>query len=279
MKSFKLNNNLSIPAIGFGTWQIEDGEKVINATLKALELGYTHIDTAFIYKNEIGVGQAIKQSNKKREDLFITTKVWNSDRGYEQTLKAFEVSMRNLQLDYLDLYLIHWPANALQFENWKEINAGTWKAMEELYEQGKIKAIGLSNFMVNHLEALLETAKIKPMINQIEFHPGYTQNEVVAFCKENEILVEAWSPFGSGRILQDAFLQSIASKYEVSIPQLCIQFALQQNILPLPKSENPINIKNNIDLPAFEISNEDLESILNMPETGFSGMNPNEVTF
>lgn len=279
MEAFKLSNNIEIPAIGFGTWQIEDGENVINATLNAIKEGYTHIDTAFFYHNEKGIGQAIKQSNKKREELFITTKVWNTDRGYNETLKAFETSLANLQLDYIDLYLIHWPANATQFDNWKEINTQTWKALEKLYKDGKVKAIGVCNFMVNHLEALLENCEIKPMINQIEFHPGHTQNEVVAFCKKNNILVEAWSPIGQGRILDHVLLKSIAAKHNVNVGQLCIQFALQQGILPLPKSENPKNIKNNLHFEPFVISDEDMNEILKMPSTGFSGLNPNEVPF
>lgn len=279
MKTYKLSNDIEIPAIGFGTWQIEDGQKVINAVLNAIEVGYRHIDTAFFYHNEKGIGQAIKQADIDRKELFITTKVWNSDRGYEETLKAFETSIQNLQLDYIDLYLIHWPANAIQFENWKEINAQTWKALEKLYKDGKVKAIGVCNFMVNHLEALLETSEIKPMINQIEFHPGHTQNEVVEFCKQNDILLEAWSPIGQGKILENELLQNIAKKYNVNVGQLCIQFALQQGILPLPKSVTPINIKNNLHLPEFEISTDDLNDILKMPSTGFTGLNPNEITF
>ena len=254
MKAFKLNNTIEIPAIGFGTWQIEDGEKVINAVLNAIDEGYRHIDTAFFYHNEKGIGQAIKQTNVNRNQLFITTKVWNTDRGYEQTLKAFETSLQNLQLDYIDLYLIHWPANAIQFEDWKEINAQTWKALEKLYKDGKVKAIGVCNFMVNHLEALLETCEIKPMVNQIEFHPGHTQSEVVAFCKQNDILVEGWSPIGQGKILDNDLLLSIAKKYQVNVGQLCIQFALQQGILPLPKSVTPMNIKNNFHLPEFKVT-------------------------
>lgn len=279
MKTFKLSNDIEIPAIGFGTWQIEDGEKVIQAVLTAINDGYRHIDTAFIYQNEKGIGQAIKQSAIKRKELFITTKVWNTDRGYEQTLKAFEISLHNLQLDYIDLYLIHWPANPRQFENWKQINTETWKALEKLYKDGKVKAIGVCNFMVNHLEALLETSEIKPMINQIEFHPGHTQDGVISFCKDNDILVEAWSPIGQGKILNNELLQSIAKKHDVNVGQLCIQFALQQGILPLPKSVTPVNIKNNLHLPEFKISDEDLDLILKMPSTGFTGLNPNEITF
>ena len=279
MKDFTLNNGSSIPAIGFGTWQIEEGEKAYNAVKTALEKGYTHIDTAAVYGNEKSVGNAIKDSGINREDLFITTKLWNDMRGYENAKKAFEISMEKLGLEYLDLYLLHWPANETQFpENWKEINAASWKALEELQKEGKIKAIGVSNFMNVHLEALLETATIIPAVNQIEYHPGYTQPEVVKLCQDNSILVQAWSPLGSGRILQDETLIEIANNHQVSVGQVCIQFSVQQGILPLPKSENPINIENNLRLN-FTLTDEEILKLTQLKETGFSGLNPSEVSF
>lgn len=279
MKNLKLNNEVEIPVIGFGTWQIEEGEKAYQAVKTAIEKGYTHIDTAAVYGNERSVGKAIKESGVAREDLFITTKLWNDKRGYENAKAAFQESLDKLGLEYLDLYLLHWPANETQFpENWKEINAASWKALEELYAAGKIKAIGVSNFMVHHLEALLETAKVVPAVNQIEFHPGYTQEEVVEFCTSKGILVQAWSPLGSGRILQDENLKTIAQKHEVSVGQVCIQFAIQQGILPLPKSENPINIENNLNID-FELDSEDIQILKGLEETGFSGLNPSEVKF
>lgn len=279
MKNFKLNNGVDIPAIGFGTWQIEDGENAYNAVKTALEKGYTHIDTAAVYGNEVSVGKAIKDSGINREDLFVTTKLWNDMRGTENAKKAFEASIEKLGLEYIDLYLLHWPANEAQFpDNWKEINAASWKALEELYAEGKIKAIGVSNFMVKHLEALLETATVIPAVNQIEFHPGYTQQEVVELCKSNNILVQAWSPLGSGRILQDETVKTIAEKYDVSVGQVCIQFAIQQGVLPLPKSENPINIENNLSVN-FVLSSEDIDQLTTLQESGFSGLNPDEVPF
>lgn len=166
-EQFILSNQLSIPSIGFGTWQTPNGDVAISSVKYAIESGYTHIDTAAIYGNEKSIGQAIKESGVAREKLFITSKVWNSDRGYESTKKAFAKTLNDLQLDYLDLYLIHWPANSKQFTNWQSINAETWCALEDLYKEGYIKAIGVSNFMVNHLQALLKTAEIAPMINQI----------------------------------------------------------------------------------------------------------------
>ena len=279
MKTFQLNNGQEIPAIGFGTWQIEEGEKAYNAVKTAIEKGYTHIDTAAVYGNEVSVGKAIKDSGVSREDLYIVTKLWNDMRGYENAKKGFEASLEKLGLEYVDLYLLHWPANETQFpEDWKEINAASWKALEDLVEEGKIKAIGVSNFMVNHLEALLETSKFIPAVNQIEFHPGYTQDEVVALCKANNILVEAWSPLGSGRILQDDTLKAIAANHSTSVGQVCIQFAIQQDVLPLPKSENPTNIENNLKVD-FTLTEEEIEQLKTLKETGFSGLNPGEVGF
>lgn len=275
MNSYKLNNGVTIPEIGFGTWQLtENVEQVIHWALNA---GYTHIDTAAAYKNEKEIAEAIKTSGKKRSDLFLTTKVWVSERGYEKAKNAIETSLANLETDVIDLMLIHWPAKTSQ-DNWEEENAQTWKALEEYYAQGKIRAIGVSNFMVHHLEALLKTAKVKPMVNQIEYHPGYLQEDVVAFCKEHDILVEAWSPIGSGRILEDQLLNDLAKKYNTNVGAICIQFCLQNGILPLPKSTSQKNIEKNIQIN-FQLDDEDMVLIKNMPQTGWSGLNPDEVPF
>ncbi|WP_434121845.1 aldo/keto reductase [Salinicoccus roseus] len=276
--TFKLSNGIEIPWVGFGTWQTPDGDTAVNAVKQALVSGYRHIDTAAAYKNEGSVGQAIKESGVVREDIFITSKLWNEDRGYENTKKAFENTLKELGTDYLDLYLIHWPANEKQFDDWKEINLDTWKAMTELYKEGKIKAIGVSNFMTNHLEALLDT-EVKPMVNQIEYHPGYTQDAVVDLCREHDILVEAWSPIGSGRLLENEELTKIADKYEKSVAQLCIRYVLQNDVLPLPKSVTPSRIEENTDIFDFEIMDEDMKTIDAMENVGFSGMDPNEVDF
>jgi len=275
----KLNNGQKIPDIGFGTWQTPNGETAISAVKTAIENGYRHIDAAAVYGNEKSVGDGIKKSGLAREDLFITSKVWNTERGYDKTKAAFEKTLKDLQLDYLDLYLIHWPANEKQFSNWKELNKDTWKAMEELYRDGKIKAIGVSNFLAHHLEELIENCEIKPMVNQIEFHPGFMQNETVEFCNKHNILVEAWSPLGTGKMLTNEVLKTIAEKYNKSVAQLCIKWVLQNGVLPLPKSVTPSRIIENRNIFDFEISTEDMKIINQMPYFGGSGLNPDEVDF
>lgn len=278
-KHFKLNNGIEIPSIGFGTWQTPDGDTAINAVKTAIEAGYRHIDTAAIYKNEESVGIGIKESKITRDELFVTSKVWNSDRGYGKTLQAFKKTLNDLQLDYLDMYLIHWPAVENQFKDWENINAETWRAMEELYKQGKIKAIGVSNFLRHHLEPLLQRADITPSVNQIEYHPGFMQQDVVALCRENNIVVEAWSPLGTGKMLNNETLITIAKKYKVSVAQLCIRWVLQNNVLPLPKSITPHRIIENIQIDHFEIATDDMQTINQMDYFGGSGMNPDTVPF
>lgn len=278
-KTIVLNNGYEIPSIGFGTWKTPDGEVAVAAVKKAVECGYTHIDTAACYKNEKSVGKAIAECGVPREKLFVTSKLWNTERGYEKTKAAFYKTLEDLGLDYLDLYLIHWPANSTQFDNWAEINADTWRAFEELYLEGKIKSIGLSNFMVKHLEALMKTAKIKPMVNQIEYHPGCNQEETVEYCKKNGICVEAWSPIGSGRLLDNEMLLGIAEKYGRSVAQICIRWCMQNDILPLPKSVTPCRIEENLRVWDFEISDMDMAAINGMGPCGCSGHDPDKVTF
>lgn len=276
--TFKLANGNTIPCVGFGTWQTPDGEVAVNSVKTALEAGYCHIDTAAVYKNEVSVGEGIIASGVDRKDIFVTSKVWNKCRGYDTTLAAFEKTLADLKLDYLDLYLIHWPANAKQFDNWDEINLETWRAMTKLYNEGRIKNIGVSNFLPHHLESLMQT-EVAPMVNQIEFHPGFMQAETVEYCKKNGILVEAWSPLGCGRMLSNETLMAIAQKYGKSVAQLCIRWCLQNGTLPLPKSVTPSRIIENTRVFDFEISHEDMELINSMEYCGGSGNNPDTVDF
>lgn len=276
--SYVLTNGVKIPCVGFGTWQTPDGDVAINSVAEAIKCGYRHIDTAAVYGNEESVGRAIKQSGVDRKELFITSKLWNKNRGYESTFKAFEETINKLQTDYLDLYLIHWPASSSRFDNWDEINLDSWKAMTELYKAGKIKAIGVSNFLPHHLESLVKT-EIVPMVNQIEFHPGFMQTETVDFCRKNNILIEAWSPLGTGRMLDNETLKAVAAKYNVSVAQLCIRWCLQNETLPLPKSVTPSRILENTKVFDFEISRQDMTTINNMSYCGGSGLHPDEVNF
>lgn len=276
--TFTFHNGYEIPCVGFGTWQTPDGNTAVSSVKTAISAGYRHIDTAAAYGNEKSVGKAIRESGIKREDLFITSKVWNDMRGYEKTMQAFAQTMEELGLDYLDLYLIHWPASASRFDNWEELNTGTWRAMTELYKAGKIKAIGVSNFLVHHLEPLMKT-EVKPMVNQIEFHPGQMQEELVKYCRDHEILVEAWSPLGTGKMLNNAVLMDIAKKYGKSTAQICIRWCLQHDILPLPKSVTPERIEENANVFDFILAADDMKTIDEIPYFGGSGLNPDEVKF
>lgn len=276
--AFILSNGYKIPCIGLGTWQTPDGETAVKAVSEAIKVGYRHIDTAACYENEVGVGKGIKASGIERKNLFVTSKVWNTERGYAKTMAAFEKTLSDLGLDYLDLYLIHWPASPSRFQNWEEINLETWRALTELYKAGRIKSIGVSNFMPHHLKALMQT-EVKPMVNQIEFHPGFMQENVVSYCKENKIAVQAWSPLGTGRMLENETLKEIAKSYNVSVAQLCIRWVLQNGIIPLPKSVTLSRIIENTQVFDFELSDKDMKRINEMDYCGGSGLDPDKVNF
>lgn len=277
----KLNNGVEIPCVGYGTFRT-DPAVTAQAVQDAIAAGYRHIDTAKVYENEVGVGQGIKAAGVPREELFVTSKLWNTDRGYEATKAAFQASLDRLGLDYLDLYLIHWPANEKQFgADAAKINAETWRAMEELYEAGKIRAIGLSNFMPHHVAELLKTAKIKPMVDQIEVHPGWTHAEEIKKLQAMDIVVEAWGPLGGqgATVLVDPTMQKIAAAHGKSTAQVSLRWILQQGVVPLPKSVHVDRIKQNMELFDFELSNEEMQTIAALPNLGGQCKDPDDVDF
>ncbi|MBY5021858.1 aldo/keto reductase [Streptococcus suis] len=278
MQDYLMNNGLTIPAVGFGTYQSQDGEEVYQAVLAALKAGYRHIDTAALYGNEASIGQAIKDSGIPREELFITTKLWNDAHGYEEAKEAFAISLEKLGLDYVDLYLIHWPNPVAIRDRWQEANAATWKAMEELVVAGKIRTIGVSNFMVHHLEELLKTATIVPAVNQIRLAPGVYQEDIVAYCKDKGIIIEAWSPLGRGELFSHPTMLTLAEKYGKTVAQLALAWSWAHDFLPLPKSVTESRIIENLGFQDIELEAADIEKITAI--TGVTGAyDPDEVNF
>lgn len=278
-ETYTLVNGVKIPKVGFGTWQTPDGDVAETAVLQALEAGYRHIDTAQGYHNEESVGRGIKKSGIPREEIFITTKLWNGYHTYEACKKTFYESLEKLQTDYVDLFLIHWP-NPIAFrDHWEEANAETWRAMEELYEEGKIKVIGVSNFMVRHLIALEKTAKIAPMVNQIKLTIGQTQDELVAYCQQEQILLEAYSPLGTGKIFEVPEMKDMAEKYHKSIAQVALRWSLQHDFLPLPKSVTKERIIENTDIFDFEIDEKDMIFLDSLKDVAGVQSNPDETDF
>ncbi len=272
--TFELYNGVKVPCVGYGTYLAPNGEITKNSVIEAINAGYRHVDTAFAYGNETSVGEGIRATGVSRDEIFVTTKHWVTMRGYEKATEAIDISLKNLGLDYLDLYLIHWPCVEKVSPDWKEINAGTWKAFEDAYKNGKIRAIGVSNFMQKHYDALVERCEIKPMVNQIEFHPGYTQPETVEYSQANGMLVQAFSPLGCGTVLGDETLAAIAKKYNRTVAQICLRFVLQSGLNVLTKSVTPARIVENAQIFDFELSAEDMAVINAMPELGFTGWLP-----
>lgn len=274
-----LSNGVTIPGLGYGTYQTPN-EETKKAVLEALSVGYRHIDTAAVYGNEQGVGDALKESDIAREDIFVTSKLWNTERGYDATKAAFAKTIATLGVDYLDLYLIHWPANTKQFgAKAAELNAETWRAMEDLYNEGKIRAIGVSNFMPHHLDELMKTAVIKPMVDQIEVHPGWPQAESVRYNQAHDILVEAWAPLGEASALSNETIAAIATKHGKTAAQVCLRWGIQQGVLPLPKSTHQERMAQNTDIFDFELTDAEMTQISALENLGGQCMVPDDVDF
>ena len=266
-----LANGVEMPIFGLGVYKMTDPQETIEAITKALQVGYRAIDTASLYYNEEQVGEAIRHSGVAREDLFVTTKVWNSDQGYDNTLKAFETSLKKLNMDYVDLYLTHWPVEGKYPD--------TYRAIERLYEEKLIRVPGVSNHHAHHLEQLLRSANVPPMVNQVEAHPYLSQEPLRAFCREHQIAVTAWSPLGRGGVLQDETIVKIAEKYGKSAAQVVLRWHLQHNIMVIPKSVTPSRIEENANIFDFVLSSEDMTVIDGLNRNQRFGKDPDNFHF
>jgi len=265
-----LNNGVRMPWFGLGVYKTQEGPEVENAVAAALEAGYRLIDTAALYGNETGVGNAIRASGIRREEVFVTTKVWNSDQGYDETLRAFEASLARLGFDYVDLYLVHWPVKG----KYKD----TWRALERLYKEGLTRAIGVSNFHIHHLEDLMSSCEVKPAVNQVECHPLLTQTELRKFCREQNIAFQAWAPIMKGQ-LDLPVLTELAAKYGKTPAQIVLRWDLQSDILTIPKSIRPERIRENANIFDFELSDEDMARIDALNQNSRFGADPDNFNF
>lgn len=277
--SYVLSNGVTIPCIGFGTWQTPNGEVAVSSVQHAIQSGYRHIDTAEAYRNEASVGEGIKRSGIDRGSLFLTSKLSTKEHGYDTAIAAFEESLHKLGTDYLDMFLIHWPNPINVRSCWEEKLAETWKAFEDLYAAGKIRAIGISNFHPRHMDVLLKTAKVLPMVNQIRLCPGDTADEIVDYCRAKNILLEAYSPLGTGKIFEVPEMKALAEKYGKTVAQICIRWSLQRGYLPLPKSVTPSRIEENTKVFDFALSDEDVELIANLKGCVGYANNPDTITW
>ncbi len=269
--NIQLSNKVQMPIVGLGVLKAQEGGEVEQAIASALQAGYRLIDTASVYRNEAGVGRALQNSNVPREEIFLTTKVWNSDQGYQQTMAAFEESLRKLQTDYVDLYLVHWPVAGKYRE--------TWRAMEEIYRSGRAKAIGVSNFQVHHLQDLMEVAEITPMVNQIEMHPWLQQNELRAFSEKHHIRLEAWRPIMMGKVMELEPIQALAKQYAKSPVQIALRWLTQLGVIVIPKSTRPERIAENRNLFDFELSPAEMQQIAQLDRGQRLGPDPDNFNF
>ncbi|WP_025026465.1 aldo/keto reductase [Caldalkalibacillus mannanilyticus] len=269
-ESTQLHNGVQMPWLGLGVWQVKEGNEIVSSVKHALQVGYRSIDTAAIYGNEEGVGKAIAEAGIPREELFVTTKVWNADQGYESTLQAFEESKKKLGLDYIDLYLIHWPVKGKYND--------TWKALEKLYKDGQVRAIGVSNFQIHHLQDLMSQSEIVPMVNQVEYHPLLNQKELLAFCQEHKIQLEAWSPLMQGN-LDLPLLQELSGKYQKSAAQIVLRWDLQNKVVTIPKSITAHRMEENAQVFDFELSTEDMAKLDELNQNRRFGPDPDNFDF
>ncbi|MBQ7170003.1 MAG: aldo/keto reductase [Synergistaceae bacterium] len=269
MHTLTLNNGLIIPAIGFGTYKAG-----LDSIIHALEGGCRYFDTASYYGNERDISRALGQTGIKREEVFIASKVWKSDMGYDSTIKSFSQTLENLGSDYVDVYMIHWPRPNLQLKEWKELDIETWKAMEYLHSQGKIKALGLSNFLPYHAESIFSRCEVVPSVAQLEFHPGHIQFPALEYYRRKGVQVQAWSPIGRGRVLSDELILELAGKYHVTPAQICIRFCIQEGVMPLPRASSPERVRENLECLNFALDDEDILRLENMPPLGWSGEHP-----
>lgn len=268
MEVYTLKNGVEIPCLGFGTYKTTVNGDSSSIKL-AIEAGYRYFDTASFYNTEEALGTAVKESGISRKEFFLVSKLWKTEMGYEETKKALTSSLERLQTDYLDGYLIHWPRSSEQAD-WKGECLATWRALEEAYEAGRVRAIGCSNFLPHHLDWILKNCRIQPMMNQLELHPGYMQLEAVRYCKEHDIVLQAWSPLGRLRVMDNKLIGELAAKYQVSKAQICLRFLYQQNIIPIPKASSLERMRENQDIFSFEIEQEDMYRLLCMPQCGWS---------
>lgn len=275
----RLNNGVMMPKLGLGTWQLPESDQLVCDLAAAIDRGFHYIDTAAIYDNQTCVGKAIKQCDTAREDLFILSKCWTTNRTYDSVMRAFDQTLKELQLDYLDAYLIHWPCTKGDPLAWQSVNIGTWRAFETLYEQKLVRAIGISNFLPHHLVSFLARANIAPQLNQIEHHPGYPQSNCVKYCQANDIQMLGWSPLGHGHMIDSDLVHDIAEKHNRSAAQVLLRWSLQTNVIPVTHTLNPAHQAENLAIFDFELDEDDMIMLNQLPEQSFSGLSPDHVSF